>query len=59
MNEDRLGAKDVNTIHAFMNKVKTPSAKKSLEIVDEMADMVLFYARMRSNAEELDKAWEP
>ena len=53
-----FGAKDVNAVHAFMGDVKTPSARKSLEIADEMADMVLFYTRMRSNAEELDKAWE-
>ena len=52
------GAKDINAVHAFMGDVKTPSARKSLEIADEMADMVLFYARMRSTAEELDKAWE-
>ena len=49
---------DVNAVNAFMGEVRTPSARKSLEIADEMADMVLFYARMRSNAEELDKAWE-
>ena len=35
MNEDRLGEKDVNAIHAFMNNVKTSSARKSLEIVWE------------------------
>ena len=52
------GTKDVNAVHAFMGEVRTPSARNSLEIADEMADMVLFYARMRSNAEELDKAWE-
>lgn len=51
-------AKDVNAVHAFMGEVKTPAARRSLEIADEMADMVLFYARVRSNAEELDKTWE-
>ena len=51
-------AKDFNAVHAFMGEVKTPAARRSLEIADEMADMVLFYARVRSNAEELDKAWE-
>ncbi len=51
-------AKDVNAVHAFMGEVKTPAARRSLEIADEMADMVLFYARVRSNAEELDRTWE-
>lgn len=51
-------AKDVNAVHAFMGEVKTPAARRSLEIADEMADMVLFYARVRSNAEELGKTWE-
>lgn len=52
------GAKDVNAVHAFLGEVKTLSAGKSLKIADEMADMILFYARVRSNAEELDKAWK-
>ena len=51
-------AKNVNAVHAFMGEVKTTAARKSLEIADEVADMVLFYARMRSNAEEMDQAWE-
>lgn len=50
--------KNTNAVHAFMGEVRSLSARKSQEIADEMADMVLFYARMRSNAEELDKAWE-
>ncbi|MBR1686662.1 MAG: helix-turn-helix transcriptional regulator [Clostridia bacterium] len=50
--------KSVNAVHALMSEVKTESARKSLEIADEMADMLLFYARVRTNAEELDRAWE-
>ena len=50
--------KNINAVHAFTDEVRTPSARKSLQVADEMADMVLFYARMISNAEELDKAWE-
>ena len=53
-----VDAKNVNAVHAFMGEVKTTAARKSLEIADEVADMVLFYARMRSNAEEMDQAWE-
>lgn len=50
--------KNTNVIHAFMGEVKTSSARKSLEIADEMANLVLFYARVRENAEEMEKAWE-
>ncbi len=28
-------------------------------IIDELVEMVLYYARMRENAEELEKSWEP
>ena len=48
-----------NIFHAFMSEVKTYPARKSLEIADEMANLVLFYARVRDNAEEMEKAWEP
>ena len=53
-----VDVKNVNAVHAFMGKVNTASARKSLEIADEVADMLLFYARIRSNAEEMDQAWE-
>ena len=29
------------------------------DIIDELVEMVLYYARMRENAEELEKPWEP
>ena len=50
--------KNTNVIHAFMDEVKTSSARKGLEIADEMANLVLFYAQVRDNAEEMEKAWE-
>ena len=53
-----VDVQNVNAVHAFMGEVKTTAARKSLEIADEVADMLLFYARMRSNAEEMDQAWE-
>jgi hypothetical protein len=48
-----------NIFHAFMSEVKTYPARKSLGISDDMANLVLFYARIRDNAEEMEKAWEP
>lgn len=53
-----VDTKNVNAVHVFMGEMKTAAARKSLEIADEVADMVLFYARMRSNAETLDQTWE-
>ena len=49
---------NTNAIHAFMGEVKSSEAKRSLEIADEMADLLLFYARIRANAEEMNQAWE-
>jgi transcriptional regulator with XRE-family HTH domain len=56
--EAPAGRMNTNAIHAFMGEVKTTSARKSLEIADEMANLVLFYARVRDNAEEMENAWE-
>ncbi len=47
-----------NAVPAFMGEVKSTSARKSLEIAFEMADMAIFYARMKTNAEKQDGAWE-
>lgn len=47
-----------SAVYSLVDKVKTDSARRSLAIIDEMANMVLFYARVRLNAEELERAWE-
>ena len=51
-------AKNINAVHAFMGEVKTLEARRSLEFADELANMVIFYARVRDGAEELEEAWE-
>lgn len=43
----------------FINKVKTEEAKEGLKIADEIAELICFYARIRKNAEEMMKPWEP
>ena len=50
--------KNIDAVHAFMGEVKTPAAKRSLEFADELANMVIFYARVRDGAEELEETWE-
>lgn len=48
---------DNNVVRAFMGKVESESAKKALEIVDELADLVLFHADVREKAESMMKPW--
>lgn len=51
-------ADSMDAIHVFMGEVKTPAARKSLEIADKLADMILYYARLRENAEQMNQSWE-
>ena len=56
--ESPKNAENINVVHAFMGEVKSPAAKQSLKFVDELADMVIYYARIRDGAEELEETWE-
>ena len=49
---------EANTIKAFMGKVESQEAREGLEIADEIANLICFYARTRENAEEMMKPWE-
>lgn len=49
---------ETNAIRAFMGSVRSDEARKGLEIADELADMILFYARTRENAEYMMEPWE-
>ena len=49
---------EANAIKAFMGKVETQEARDGLEIADEIANLICFYARTRGNAEEMMKPWE-
>lgn len=56
--ESSEDADSMDAIHVFMGEVKTPAAKKSLKIADKLADMILYYARLRENAEQMNQSWE-
>ena len=56
--ESTEDADSMDAIHVFMGEVKTPAARKSLEIADKLADMILYYARLRENAEQMNQSWE-
>lgn len=49
---------ETNAIKAFMGKVETQEARDGLEIADEIANLICFYARTREHAEEMMKPWE-
>ena len=49
---------ETNAIKAFMGKVETQEARDGLEIADEIANLICFYARTRDKAEEMMKPWE-
>ena len=52
------GIPDNNAIHAFMGEVKTPEARESLAVADEIADMIIFYANAGANMEKMMEPWE-
>lgn len=49
---------ETNAIKVFMGKVETQEAKNGLEIADEIANLICFYARTRENAKEMMETWE-
>ena len=49
---------ETNAIKAFMGKVETQEARDGLEIADDIANLICFYARTREKAEEMMKPWE-
>lgn len=49
---------ETNAVKAFMGRVESQEAKEGLEIADEIADMICFYARTRENAGKMLQPWE-
>lgn len=49
---------ETNTVKAFMGRVESKEAKDGLEIADEIANLICFYARTHENAEEMMQPWE-
>ena len=50
--------REENALHAFMGEDQSPEAKESLEIANRLAKMILYYARLCNNAEEMNRSWE-
>lgn len=49
---------EMNTVKVFMGSVESQEAKDGLEIADEIANMICFYARAHENAAEMMQSWE-
>ena len=49
---------ETDIIHAFMGKVESEEAKAALKTADELADMILFHANLRSNSAAMMEKWE-
>ena len=47
-----------NVVMAFMGKVNTVAARKALRTVDELADMIIYHANVRENAQVMSETWE-
>ena len=47
-----------NVVRAFMGKVNTEAAKEALQDVDELADMIIYHAKVRENAKIMSQTWE-
>ena len=50
--------REVNVVRAFMGKVDSDSAKKGLEIADQLANLICFYVKANENAEKMMQPWE-
>ena len=42
----------------LMDKVYSDSARKGLELTDQLANLICFYARANENAEKMMQPWE-
>ena len=46
-----------NALKVFMGSFESENAKSALAIADELADMIIFHAKVHNNAENMMKAW--
>ena len=48
---------DTNVVRAYMGRVKTNEAKKGIEIIDELSDMILFHTKVYENGKKMEEPW--
>ncbi len=49
---------DTNIVHAFMGRVQSEQAKQTLQLADELSDMILFHKKVRKNGNAMMVVWE-
>lgn len=49
---------DTDIVHAFMGKVESEQAKKTLKIADTLSDMILFHSKVRENGIAMMEVWD-
>lgn len=49
---------DSNIIDLFKGKIDSKQANKSLEIADNLSDMILFHRKVRENGIEMMSTWD-
>ena len=50
--------KDETVIQSLINRAKSNSAKQAICTADELADLIIFHARVRENAEIMRQIWD-
>ena len=56
--KENIETDEINVIRVFMGKVNSDTARKALQTIDELADMIIFHADVKENAKEMSKTWE-
>lgn len=50
--------KDKVVIQALISKVKSYSAKQAIRTADELADLIIFHARVHENTKVMSQPWD-
>ena len=45
-------------INGFLNRVGSDEAREAIQIIDELADMIIYHANARDNAKLMSETWE-
>lgn len=48
---------DTSVIGTFMERVKTPEARRGIQIADELSDMILFHTKVYENGKRMEQPW--
>ena len=49
---------DTSAVRSFMERIKTPEARRGIQIADELSDMILFHTKVYENGKKMEQPWE-